>query len=181
MIKSSTISSVLTIAVLTTPTVQASSVNKHLHDVKPHHIHHTTKKSNKTKRVGLDKYVHALCKASCVNTKDLLVAVKTSSRKHHLNKNLVMAVIKTESDFNSKASSKGNKGLLQVNYTVHSEKFSGRSVYNVRANVDVGTKVLRDCSNDNKSIDEILTCYKGSYSSNYIAEVKQAMVKLAKL
>lgn len=129
----------------------------------------------------LDTYIHKLCNKQCVNAQRLKRAVKVANTKYKLPKHLVMAVLKTESKFKKKAYYSGNYGLMQVNLTVHEEKFAGKSPFHVETNIDIGAQVLHDCLIRYKSIKQTLVCYKGDFSQQYQDEVMRTMLVLASL
>ncbi len=129
----------------------------------------------------LDGYIQKLCDKQCVNAQRLKKVVKAANTKYQLPKHLVLAVLKTESNFKKRAYSKGNYGLMQVNLTVHRKKFGKKNPYDVDANVDIGAQVLHECLTKHRSIRSALTCYKGGSSQPYQREVMSTMLVLASL
>lgn len=84
---------------------------------------------------------------------------------------LLLAVMAIESTFNSEAVSKaGAKGLMQVMPYVHSDKFEyfgGVSVvFDPYANMQVGTRILKDCLKKRGSLKAALRCYVGAKKNN---------------
>ena len=76
--------------------------------------------------------------------------VEKYSEEYGVDRNLVYAVIKQESNFREKAkSSKGAKGLMQIMNDTAIEiadelGYSGVNLYNAETNINIGTKYLAD-------------------------------------
>ena len=87
----------------------------------------------------------------------------------HLDPMLVLSLVRLESRFNPHAVSKdGSMGLMQVRVSAHREKLHGRSPFNVRASVEVGTQILSDCMDKAKgSLFAGLNCYSGGGGKKY--------------
>lgn len=84
---------------------------------------------------------------------------------------LLLAVIATESTFNASAVSRaGAKGLMQVMPLVHSDKFKYfggiSAVFEPYANMQVGTRILKDCLKKRGSLASALRCYVGAKKKN---------------
>lgn len=80
---------------------------------------------------------------SSADMSKIIEAVKDASKKYGVNENLILAVIKQESNFNSNAvSSAGAKGLMQI----MPANFSSVGIsdpYNVNQNINGGTQILK--------------------------------------
>lgn len=88
---------------------------------------------------------------------------------------LVLAVIRTESGFRSHAQGRGSKGLMQVQVFWHRDKLKGRSPFDPRVSIEVGTQILADCwkkfsGNPRKALS---SCYNGGGDKQYYAKVEQ--------
>ena len=97
----------------------------------------------------------------------------------HLDPMLVLSLVRLESRFNPRAVSKdGSMGLMQVRVSAHREKLHGRSPFNVRASVEVGTQILSDCMDKaNGSLFGALNCYSGGGGKTYYAYYQAAQHK----
>ena len=142
--------------------------------IKP--VHAKSKPSERKKT--LQEYVNTHCKKSCINAKELRDTVKTMSRRHSVPSNLILAIVKVESRFKRTALSKGNYGLMQVNYSTHRT----RNLMDTTTNLEVGTSILSDCLEKTKAnLRRTLACYKGDDSPIYRNEINKAMLVLASL
>lgn len=88
-----------------------------------------------------------LSNRSSADMQKIYNAVNSASKKYGVDSNLILAVIKQESDFDSRSTSGvGAAGLMQI----MPENFSSLGIsdqYDVNQNVDGGTKLLKDYLN----------------------------------
>lgn len=107
--------------------------------------------------------------------------VYAESYSNNLNPQLVLAVIKQESNFNKFARSRaGAKGLMQVMPKWHRDKLKGRNPYSEKVSIEVGSIIFRDCldkfSNNKK---RAFSCYSGG-AKNYMSKVTSYQKHMAK-
>ena len=75
----------------------------------------------------------------------ILQQVNIMSNQKLLDRNMVLAVMATESGFRQNVRSSGNaKGLMQVIEYWHRDKIKGRNIYALDVNIDVGTSILAE-------------------------------------
>jgi membrane-bound lytic murein transglycosylase B len=116
-----------------------------------------------------DKYVNygnisksILTNRSDADMKKIYNAVDSASQKYGVNSNLILAIIKQESDFNPYSTSNcGAAGLMQV----MPENFSNLGItdeYDVNQNINGGTKLLKEYLNQYGGNTELaLMAYNG--------------------
>ena len=102
------------------------------------------------------------------------------SKNHEINPLTVLAVMRTESGFISKArSGYGAKGLLQVVPRFHKDKLRGRDPFNESVSIEVGSKILSDCFNKHKQNKyRALNCYSGGGGKKYHRKVNTFQYRL---
>ena len=113
--------------------------------------------NNSVKTVSLDK------------AKEITRVVFNESLNQDISQSLIIAIIRTESNFNERVVSKeGARGLLQVIPRWHKDKLKGRNPSNIFVSIEVGTKIIKDCMDKhNKNIAKSLNCYSGGGGNNY--------------
>lgn len=90
-----------------------------------------------------------------------------------INPQLILAIMKTESNFRSNARSiVGAVGLMQVWPKWHKDKIKGRNASNDKVSTEVGTTVLQDCLIKHKqNMYKSLNCYSGGGGQKYYKKV----------
>lgn len=96
-------------------------------------------------------------------------AVVKYAAEYEIDEKLILAVIKTESDFDQYALSYADcKGLMQLNdifFKEEMKEFGITDIYDIDSNVHLGTYYLRDCINkSNGDIKLALMMYNEGYS-----------------
>lgn len=86
---------------------------------------------------------------------------------------LILSVMQIESNFQEKArSSYGAQGLMQVVPRWHRDKLQGRSAFNPKVSIEVGTQVLKDCwDRADGNLYKALGCYSGGGGQKYYKKV----------
>lgn len=97
-----------------------------------------------------------------------------------LNPRLVVAIMKIESNFRSKVTSRaGAKGIMQVMPKFHKDKLQGRNPYLNNVSTEVGTTILQDCMDKhNGNLKRALSCYSGG-SKTYHAKALKFQFEIA--
>lgn len=107
----------------------------------------------------------------------IMKAVTKYANMYRLPPELVLHVIKRESNFNPRAvSSVGAAGLMQIYVKYHKDKLSKlritpQQVYDINHNVQLGCWILRDYLNETGSIDKALTRYVGGKHPSYVKDI----------
>lgn len=93
---------------------------------------------------------------------------------------LILSIMKKESMYNTKARNKsGASGLMQVIPRWHKDKIQGRSMFNYKANIDVGAQVVNEYLQWHKeSYKQAMHRYTGGASSKYGAVVQKTYGEL---
>lgn len=129
----------------------------------------------------LEDYISFNCKRGCVSSRELLKSVKHVARELDIDFKDLLAIVRVESAFQTKARNRGNKGLMQVNVSWHKNKLKGKNVYNVRDNILVGGTIYRDCLVRGKSKNKGLKCYNGNGDRKYISKFTKAKKEISNL
>ena len=103
----------------------------------------------------------------------IVLHVFNEAKRHKIDPLLLLAIIRSESTFNSNArSSEGARGLMQVLPRWHRDKIRGRNINDVKVNIEVGTTIINDCLNKyNDNVNRALGCYLGDRSAEYVAKI----------
>ena len=110
--------------------------------------------------------------------------VEKASEKYGLPIPLILSVIRKESNFNPFAVSKaGAIGLMQIMPKIHKEKYTGRNLYHIATNIDVGCQILREYLNKEGTLDKMFHAYlsKGAKTevvNAYRNDIRKYWVKL---
>jgi len=95
-------------------------------------------------------------------------SILLNSEAHNIPVNLVLGVIKVESNFKQYAiSNAGALGFMQVMPRWHYDKIAkmeDKNIYSPHTNTALGTKILHDCLKKHKSVKMALQCYNGNQS-----------------
>lgn len=105
---------------------------------------------------------------------EIVDAATYYAQQQGLDPMLVLAVMRTESGFRAHAQGKGSKGLMQVQVYWHRDKLQGRSPFNPRVSIEVGTQILADCwAKVHGDMRRALRCYNGGGDRNYSVKVER--------
>lgn len=106
-----------------------------------------TYKSYNNKNYGINTYLNGSVKGMekiSVKNPRIMQAVDLACRKYNMDKNLVLSVIKQESDFNPNCKSwAGAMGLMQL-MPENCTDYGVSNPYNIEQNVDAGVRHLKD-------------------------------------
>lgn len=130
----------------------------------------------------LSDYITSVCHKGCVDQGDLLKSVRRTASILDIDFKDLISIVKVESRFQRKATSKRNKGLMQVNVGWHKKKLQGRNIYDTAVNIEIGGTIYKSCLNrydDNRS--KSLRCYNGNGDKKYVSKIDQARRDIDKL
>lgn len=102
------------------------------------------------------------------------------AQQHSIDPLLIIALIKQESGFRSKAhSAYGAAGLMQVVKRFHKDKIKGRDIYKPDVGIEVGIQILKDCVEKlNNKTTKALMCYSGGAGKKYYVNVQNTHKEL---
>jgi len=105
----------------------------------------------------------------------IVLHVFNEAKRHKIDPLLLLAIIRSESTFNSNArSSEGARGLMQVLPRWHKDKIRGRNINDVGVNIEVGTMIINDCLKKyNDNVNRALGCYLGGSSGKYVTKISK--------
>lgn len=117
---------------------------------------------------------------SASTAKTIVDSVYENAKKHRIDPLLILSMMQVESGFRPGAKNKsGAVGLMQVIPYWHRDKIAGRSITNVRTNIEVGSTILQDCMERNKDhFAKTISCYSGGASSKYTKKIKSVYTRL---
>lgn len=122
----------------------------------------------------LEELVNKHCKSGCVDSYVLQDAVTKAEEAMDVDYRVILAIVLIESGFVVKAMNRGNKGLMQVLIKYHKAKFNGVSYFDVYKNVEVGTRIYKQCLDRLRSTVQAAKCYNGGGNKRYAAKFTQA-------
>lgn len=136
--------------------------------------------SNQAKSYATDWIINLGTKAHINDIKNIVEAAFKYGAKHNIDPLLVLSLIGVESTFNKSAKNKSKaSGLMQVIPKYHKDKIKSRNIFAVNVNIEVGTKVLRDCLDRNSQVlNKALKCYSGGASNRYNKKVRNNHIKM---
>ena len=136
----------------------------------------------------LQAYIDKNCKSGCVDASLLAMAIEKASTETGASQNMLIAIIKPESNFQTKSINKNkgkSVGLFQIQVRWHREKFRSRNYSDVFENVRAGALVYKGCMDKwNGSKERALWCYNGHQKfgmKNYVPKVLLAYREISQL
>lgn len=113
---------------------------------------------------------------------DIVHTATFFAEKHDLSTDTVLAVMKVESEFDSKAvSSEGAQGIMRVIPRWHGREIAGRSLFNHRVGIEVGAKILAEYAKlSDGNMKRAFTRYSGGDTS-YWKRIDCAKKKLEEI
>ncbi len=113
--------------------------------------------------------------------KDIVDATFKQGVKHNIDPLLILSVMKAESRFKKNARNRNSSGLMQVIPYWHRDKIKSRNIFAINVNVEVGTKILRDCLDKySQNVERALGCYRGANDKKYMSKIKSIRASLQK-
>lgn len=116
---------------------------------------------------SLISYIRQGYRASEATATKIVKEAILAGRRHKIDPLLILAVIAVESSFKVQAQSgAGAQGLMQVHTRVHMDKFKEHGgadkAFDPAANIDVGTRILKDYLTQSGSVANALKWYVGA-------------------
>jgi len=112
----------------------------------------------------LADHIATVCKAGCVDSGLLKMALRSVRDEQRVDPLLLMAVIQKESSFKQRALNTQNGrsvGLTQIQVRWHRDKFDTHDYYDVFQNLRVGAEILQACQKKYRDTRSALWCYNG--------------------
>lgn len=112
-------------------------------------------------------------KVSAAQATKIVSAVYKYSIVYDIDPNIIFRIMQVESMYRSRAKpTNGNStGLMQVIPRWHRDKIKGRDLFNIDVNVEVGTRIFKDCLTKSKgNTRAALWCYNASSSKKQYAQ-----------
>ncbi len=97
------------------------------------------------------------------NASIIVDSVMKISEEKDIEPTLLLAIIHVESRFQSRARNQsGARGLMQILYPAHKEKFSTLAdAYVPEHNIKAGANIWKDCEDRSKTFKQTSRCYSG--------------------
>lgn len=115
--------------------------------------------------------------------KELASSLVKESENHNLSLRLMLAVVKTESNFKQYAiSSAGALGFWQVLPKYHLDKIAvleNKNLYDPKSNSALGAEILKKCIKKYSSVESALLCYNGSINDSEKKYVKKVYASMS--
>lgn len=122
--------------------------------------------------VTLKKYVRKICPRNCVTISDLVASLQTAKDTLGVDPVHMLAIIRTESSFNTKAVNGGSKGLTQVLLRYHRKHFKTDNYFDPKDNIRVGSLIYSQCYKRHKAnLAKSMRCYNGGGDPKYFTKI----------
>lgn len=133
------------------------------------------------KQLTFLKYKEFILKSRYSKFDNIANVVYDKSKKYGFSPYLIMALIKTESNYNPRATSFCAYGLMQVNYKVWVNKLNIdlARIFDIEYNIELGLKILRHYMDLEGCIEKALFRYNNGFLFNntkYVPLVKRALI-----
>lgn len=112
-------------------------------------------------------------KVSAAQATKIVSAVYKYSMVYDIDPNIIFRIMQVESMYRVRAKpANGNStGLMQVIPRWHRDKIKGRDLFNIDVNVEVGTRIFKDClTRTNGNTRAALWCYNASSKKKQYAQ-----------
>lgn len=133
------------------------------------------------KQLSFLKYKEFILKSRYSKFSKIADVVYDKAKKYGFSPYLIMALIKTESNYNKFAQSSVAYGLMQIHYRVWKDKLKIdlARIFDIEYNVELGCKILRHYMDLDGDISKALFHYNNGYLFNntkYVSLVRRALI-----